>query len=180
VSGTVHTLAIQPNGRVLLGGNFSTGSIPSRANLARVLDDGQLDATFGATINPNVQVRGIAVQPNGAILLVGAFTSVAGQPRVGVARILAANVLGVAAPAAVAAHTAAWPVPAHGQLHVAPDFSAHPQHLHLLDATGRAVRSQSIAGNGEQTLDLAGLPTGLYLLQVRYAAGTVTRRIVVE
>lgn len=180
MSGTVRALAIQPNGRVLLGGNFSTGSTPTRTNLARVLDNGQLDATFGATVNSNNQMRAIVVQPDGAILLAGSFLTVAGQARVGVARITAANVLSVAAPAAVAARTAVWPVPAHGQLHVAPDFSARPRRLDLLDATGRTLRTRAVTGSGEQTLDLEALTTGLYLLQVRYAAGTVTRRIVVE
>ncbi|MDO7853724.1 T9SS type A sorting domain-containing protein [Hymenobacter convexus] len=180
MSGSVRALTIQPNGRVLLGGNFTLASSPGRSNLARVLDNGLVDATFGATANPNGQVRTLAVQPDGAILLAGPFTTVAGQARLGVARITAANVLSVAAPAAVAARTAVWPVPAHGQLHVAPDFSAQPRSLTLLDATGRAVRTRPVAGTTEQTLDLDALPTGLYLLQVHYAAGTVTRRIAVE
>ncbi|MFD2718623.1 T9SS type A sorting domain-containing protein [Hymenobacter monticola] len=177
ISGTVRTLALQPNGRVLLGGNFNHFTTPTHGNLTRLLDNGQPDASFGATANPSNQVRALAVQPNGAILLAGTFLNVGGQPRAGVARITAPNVLRVAAPAAVAARTAVWPVPAHGQLHVAPDFSAQPQHLDLLDATGRAVRTRAVVGSGEQTLDLDALPAGLYLLQVRYAAGTVTRRV---
>ena len=180
VSGAVRALAIQPNGRVLLGGNFNTGSTPVRSNLARVLDNGQLDATFGSTANPNIQVSSIGVQANGAILLAGSFTTVGGQARAGVARITAANVLHVAAPAAVAERTAAWPVPAHGRLHVAPDASAHPQAIELLDALGRAVRTQPVADGTEVTLNVENIPVGVYLLRVHYAAGAVTRRVVVE
>ena len=180
ISGAVRTLAIQPNGRVLLGGNFSTGSSPVRNNLARVLADGQLDATFGATANTNSQVRAVVVQPDGAILLAGSFATVGAQARVGVARITAPNVLHVAAPAAVAARTAAWPVPAHDQLYIAPDFSARPLTLELLDALGRPVRQQPATSAPEQTMSVANLPTGMYLLRVNYAAGTVTRRVAVQ
>ena len=174
------SLALQPNGRVLLGGNFtSAGASASLNYVARVLGDGQDDASFANTAAPNNQVRALLVQPDGAIVLAGGFTAVAGQPRVSVARITAPNVLAVAAPAAVVARTAAWPVPAHGRLHVAPDASAHPLTVELLDAVGRAVRAQP-ASAPELTLDVEGLPAGVYLLRVNYAAGSVSRRVVVE
>ena len=182
INSTVRTLAIQPNGRVLLGGSFNTAATPTgtRTNLARVLDNGQFDPSFGSTVNPNSVVRTVVVQPDGAIVVAGLFTSVAGQPRLGVARITASNVLHVRAAAAVAERTAAWPVPAHGQLHVAPDLSARPTSLELTDALGRTVRRQAMSSAPEQTLSLESLPAGVYLLRVHYANGTVARRIAVE
>ncbi len=180
-AGTLYNLSVQPNGRILLGGSFSgTGSGASFSNLGRVLANGQYDASFGNTVEPNALVRSLAIQSDGGILVAGSFTTLGGQPAVGIARIVASNVLAVAAPAAVAARTSAWPVPAHGQLHVAPDASAHPLSLELLDALGRRQRQQPATAAAEQTLDLEGLPAGLYLLRVRYAAGDVTRRITVE
>ena len=180
-AGTLYNLTVQPNGRILLGGSFSgTGSGVSLSNLGRVLANGQADASFGNTVDPNGQVRTIAIQSDGGILLAGSFTTLGGQPAVGIARIVAANVLAVAAPTIVATRTSAWPVPAHGQLHVAPDASAGPQSIELLDALGRSQRRQPATAAAEQTLDLAGLPAGLYLLRVHYAAGEVTRRVTVE
>lgn len=181
LTGPVYSLALQPNGRVLLGGSFTTSnSLGSLNNLARVLNDGQTDASFGPSTNPVGTVRSVLVQPDGTIMLAGSFVSVGGQPALGVARIVAANVLAVAPPAAVAQRTAAWPVPAHDQLHIAPDLSAHPLRVELVDALGRPVRSQSATDAAEQTLHLEGLPAGLYLLRVHYAVGTVTRRIAVR
>jgi uncharacterized delta-60 repeat protein len=177
-TGPVYSLAQQPNGRVLLGGNFSTPG--PLTNLARVLDNGQTDASFANTAAPNGTVRALLVQPDGAIVLAGSFTAVGGQPAVGLARIVAANVLHVAAPAAMAARTAAWPVPAHGTLHLAPDFSAQPLTVELLDALGRQVRYQPATSAQEQTLEIETLPAGVYMLRVSYAAGTVTRRVVVQ
>ena len=181
LSGTVSVLARQPNGRVLLGGSFANqGPAGTLSNLARVLDTGLTDPSYAPTATPNGPVSALLVQPDGAIVLAGNFTTVGGQPRRSVARITAPNVLAVAAPDAAAARTAAWPVPAHGRLHVAPDASAHPLRVELLDALGRAVRAQATAGAAEVSFDVAGLPAGVYVLRVRYAAGAVTRRVAVE
>ena len=181
LTGTVYNVTRQPNGRILLGGLFSnSGAASAYTNLMRVLENGQTDTSFGNTATPSGTVRSLAIQPDGGILVAGSFTTIGGQPAVGIARIVAANVLAVAAPAAVAARTTAWPVPAHGQLRVAPDASARPLSLELLDALGRPQRQQPATSAAEQTLDLTGLPAGLYLLRVHYAAGDVTRRITVE
>jgi uncharacterized delta-60 repeat protein len=181
LTGPVYSVAQQPNGRVLLGGNFTNaGTAGTVNNLARVLDNGSTDASFTNAAAPNGTVRTVVVQPDGAIVLAGNFTAVGGQPNVDIARITASNVLAVAAPASVAAHTTAWPVPAHGQLHIAPDQTAHPLTLELLDAVGRPLRQQPATSAAEQTLNLDALPAGVYLLRVQYTAGTVTRRIAVQ
>ena len=181
LTGTVYSVALQPNGRVLLGGSFSnSGATSTLVNLARVLSNGQTDVSFGIAAAPNGSVRSLLVQPDGAIVLAGSFNTIGSTPSAGVARISAPNVLAVAAPAAVAARTAAWPVPAHGLLHRAPDVSAHPFAVELLDALGRLVRSQAVANAPEVTMNLENLPAGVYVLRVSYAAGAVTRRLVVE
>ncbi|MCP5524139.1 MAG: immunoglobulin domain-containing protein [Verrucomicrobiales bacterium] len=81
----VHSLAIQPDGRILVGGEFSTVNGQTRKNLARLLPDGSLDLEFdpGAD-NP---VRAFGVQPDGGILVAGEFTTLAGQPRQRIARL---------------------------------------------------------------------------------------------
>ncbi|MCI1186827.1 T9SS type A sorting domain-containing protein [Hymenobacter sp. DH14] len=181
LNGTPSAVVVQPNGRVLVGGGlFFSSPTGNHYGIARLLDNGATDATFTNSADPNNAVSAMLVQPDGAIVLADSFATVGGQPAAGVARLIAANVLAVAAPAAVAARTAVWPVPAHGELRIVPDFSAQPRSLALLDATGRPVRTQAISGTTEQLLDLAGLPTGLYLLRVHYATGTVTRRVVVQ
>jgi len=178
LSGAVSTLAVQPNGRVVLGGSFTAGSYHY---LARLLPTGRLDSTFATTANPIASVATVLVQPNGAIMLGGSFTSLGGVSALYIARITAPNVLAVPAPAAVAARTQAWPVPAHSVLHVAPDAGAQLHTLELLDGLGRAVRTLLLtSATPEVALSVEGLPTGLYLLRVGYATGTVTRTITVE
>ncbi|MDB5271216.1 MAG: Delta-60 repeat protein/Por secretion system C-terminal sorting [Hymenobacter sp.] len=177
-SGTVNSLLLQPNGRLLVGGSVRGSSVPN--NLARLLPTGQLDASFGATAVPNSSVLSLLAQPDGTLIIGGSFTTIGGQASAGVARLTNTNVLHVAAPQAVAARTQAWPVPAHATLTVAPDASAHPQALDLLDVLGRAVRHQNFNGATPATLPLENLPAGMYVLRVRYAEGAVTRRVQVQ
>ena len=180
-SGSVVALTVQPNGRVLVGGGITAmGPTGTLSRMVRLLDDGQLDGSFGPTTTPNNTVNAVVLQPDGAILLAGLFTTVGSQSAVGVARIVVANVLRVAAVADLPIRTAAWPVPAHHLLHVAPDPSAHPLTSALQDVTGRTVRFLNLSSTAEFTLNLENLPPGVYFLRVTYQNGTVARRIVLE
>ncbi|MBF9220399.1 T9SS type A sorting domain-containing protein [Hymenobacter ruricola] len=177
-TGAVYSLLLQPNNRVLLGGSFSSSSLPR--NLARLLPTGAADASFAATAVPNGIVRTLLVQPDGKIVAGGGFTTIGGQTSSALTRLIATDVLTVRAPQAVADRTAAWPVPAHAALTVAPDASAHPQALDLLDALGRPVLHQALSNAAPATLATETLAPGSYLLRVTYAEGTVTRRVQVQ
>lgn len=177
-TGGVNTLLVQANGSILVGGSMRGTTVPN--NLARLLPSGQLDTSFSAMTFPNGTVSSLLLQPDGKLLLTGSFTTIAGQASAGVARLTGTNVLTVRAPQTVADHTQTWPVPAHTLLQVAPDASAHPLALDLVDGLGRAVRSQALSGSIPTALSVEGLPTGLYLLRVTYAEGQVVRRIAVQ
>src|SRR4029078_1553209 len=77
----VYTLTIQPDGKILVGGQFTmlggggTGTMP-RMQLGRLTADGSLDAGFNP--GPNAPVRGMAVQSDGKILVAGQFTMLGG------------------------------------------------------------------------------------------------------
>jgi uncharacterized delta-60 repeat protein len=177
-SGGVNTLLVQANGSILAGGSMRGTTVPN--NLAQLLPSGQLDTSFGATAVPNGTVSRLLLQPDGKLLLTGSFTTIAGQASAGVARLTGTNVLALRAPQAVADHTQAWPVPAHTLLQVAPDATARPLALDLVDGLGRVVRSQALSGSAPATLVVEGLPIGLYLLRVTYVEGQVVRRIEVQ
>jgi uncharacterized delta-60 repeat protein len=76
----VYVMAVQPDGKILVGGQFTalgggTGTT-ARANLGRLNPDGSVDATF----NPgaNNAVENLAVQPDGKIAVAGEFTTLGG------------------------------------------------------------------------------------------------------
>ncbi len=78
-------IAVQSDGKILIGGVFTTVNGVSRPNLARLNPDGSVDTTFNPA--PNGEVRVIAVQPDDKILVGGWFDSIAGAPRSRLARL---------------------------------------------------------------------------------------------
>ncbi len=79
VDGNVYTIVVQPDGRILVGGQFTSvkpngaALATARSNLARFNPDGSLDDSFNP--GPNNAVRAIVLQPDGSILIGGDFTS---------------------------------------------------------------------------------------------------------
>ncbi len=78
-SGSVYATAVQPDGRILVGGNFTTLGGQSRYYLGRLNADGSLDISFNPGASSSVYC--LAVQPDGRILVGGGFTTLAGQTR---------------------------------------------------------------------------------------------------
>jgi uncharacterized delta-60 repeat protein len=86
----VNAVVQQYDGKILVGGIFTTAGTgtnsTSSANLARFLTNGVRDVSF-APPAPNGEVKSIALQPDGKILIAGSFAQVAGQARKGLARL---------------------------------------------------------------------------------------------
>jgi uncharacterized delta-60 repeat protein/CSLREA domain-containing protein len=81
----IGTLAVQPDGRILIGGYFNSVSGQQRAGVARLNSDGTLDTSFNLTIDGIVSQFGF--QPNSKILICGYFRVVNSFPRTSIARI---------------------------------------------------------------------------------------------
>ncbi len=89
-NGAVRVIVVQTDGKILIGGDFTTlspnGGMPiERNHLARLNTDGTLDAIFDP--NANISVEAIEVQADGKILVGGQFTSIGGQMRNRIARL---------------------------------------------------------------------------------------------
>lgn len=93
----VQTIAIQQNGQIVVGGNFTSyGSNTNVKNIARINFDGTLDTPFSDTAGSNGfngVVNAIAIQPNGKILVGGDFTQYQ-LPNHPVGRIVRLNIDG--------------------------------------------------------------------------------------
>ncbi len=90
----VQATAVQPDGKILIGGNFNTILGAVRNNIARLNPDGTLDPAFNP--NANSDVYSIAVQVDGKILAGGQFTEIGGQTRNRIARLNPNGTLDVA------------------------------------------------------------------------------------
>lgn len=83
----VHALVIQSDGRILVGGDFTSFNGASRERIARLNADGSLDATFQPCGGFNDRVTDLVLQPDGRVLACGWFTAYAGVPRNRIARL---------------------------------------------------------------------------------------------
>jgi uncharacterized delta-60 repeat protein len=81
----VYALAVQPNGKILVGGDFTTLGGQRRSFLGRLNADGSLDTTF----NPEAddRVYAFAIQANGQIVVGGSFSEMNGETRYYIARL---------------------------------------------------------------------------------------------
>jgi uncharacterized delta-60 repeat protein len=82
VSGEVLSLAVQPDGKILVGGQFGTLGGQPCANIGRLNKDGTLDNTFNSETagGTDMNVNSLALQADGKILVGGAFTMLSGLP----------------------------------------------------------------------------------------------------
>ncbi|MDQ6633056.1 MAG: hypothetical protein M3Y82_15090, partial [Verrucomicrobiota bacterium] len=92
-NGQVRVFVVQPDGKILIGGDFTTlspngGVAVTRNRIARLNPDGTLDAAFDPNAgNAGSQVFSIALQADGKILAGGSFISIGGQTRNRIARL---------------------------------------------------------------------------------------------
>ena len=75
-TGYLYVAEILPDGKILIGGEFTQGTFQ---NFARLNDDGSIDSTFnvvgtGQLRGTNSQVHALKVMTDGRILIGGAFT----------------------------------------------------------------------------------------------------------
>jgi uncharacterized delta-60 repeat protein/uncharacterized repeat protein (TIGR01451 family) len=74
LDGTVWAVAPQPDGKVVIGGDFTMAGGLLRSRIARLNADGSVDTTFDPGLGANDTVYTLLVQPDGNILVGGAFT----------------------------------------------------------------------------------------------------------
>ena len=74
---TINAISVQPDGNVLIGGNFTGVGGVIRNMLARVTSTGLLDTTFDPNLSgTSATVNTIVIQPDGMIIVGGTFSTI--------------------------------------------------------------------------------------------------------
>ena len=83
----INSLSIQSDGKIIIGGEFTTYNGISRNHIARLNSDGTLDASFNPGTGTDVNVAISSIQSNGKIIIAGRFISYNSTPRNRIARL---------------------------------------------------------------------------------------------
>ena len=84
---SVRAVAVQPDGKVLIGGGFTTVNSVARNRIARLMPDGSLDTTFDPGTGASGDVWTVLLQEDGKVLIGGYFSTVNGVARSNIARL---------------------------------------------------------------------------------------------
>ena len=182
-NGAVYALAVQADGKILVGGAFTTlggggtGTTP-RNHIGRLNADGSLDTSFDPGANDDVNA--LAVQADGKILVGGGFTTLGGggtgtTPRNRIGRVLPepASPAAPGAPTGLAASTSgpmvdlSWSAPSTGGAPTAYIIEAGT-------APGLADLATIRTNSTATSYSASGLASGLYYLRVRATNGAGT------
>ncbi len=87
INGPVYALAVQPDGKVLAGGEFSQVNNQAVKRFTRLNQDGTIDANFYSGVGLDGTVYNLNLQGDGTMYVGGAFTAVNGTHRLGFARL---------------------------------------------------------------------------------------------
>ncbi len=84
---TINDAALQTDGKIIIGGAFTTYNGTARNRIARLNADGSLDTSFNVGTGVNSTVNALAIQPDGKVLIGGLFSDVGGTLRNRLARL---------------------------------------------------------------------------------------------
>ncbi|HEX8547179.1 MAG TPA: hypothetical protein VF691_09475, partial [Cytophagaceae bacterium] len=87
VDGKILTTAVQSDGKIWIGGQFTRYSGFTRKGIARLNSDGTLDETFDLSEVQNSTVASIVIQNDGKILIGGYFSNLEGKPIKSIVRL---------------------------------------------------------------------------------------------
>jgi uncharacterized delta-60 repeat protein len=137
-SNSIYALAIQSDGKVLVGGAFTTLAGQPCSHIGRLNPDGTLDTAFNPGAGSNVNA--LAIQADGKILVGGSFTTLGGQTRTNLGRLNSDGTLDDTFNASASSNVYALALQADGGILVAGAFTrlggqAHTN-LARLDAAG--------------------------------------------
>ena len=87
ISGTIRTVQIQNDGRIVISGTFNKYNGVTRYNIARINANGSLDTSFDPGTGANATIYTTSIQSDGKIIIGGDFTTFNGTSKYRIARL---------------------------------------------------------------------------------------------
>ena len=172
----VLTISLQQNGKIIIGGHFTSVNGISRNRIARLNVDGSLDELFdpgtgfGTAYETYVYASGI--QPNGKIILGGSFTSFNGVPRNRIMRLFGDLIENVGLSENSSFPFKMYPNPATSKLII--DLNTSVQSMEILDICGKVMQKETKSN----TINVEDLNSGIYILRIESNGEFFTKQFI--
>lgn len=154
--GTVHTIAMQVDGKFMIGGDFTTYDGAPSGHFLRLLGTGARDDGFDTGSGADGVVNSILVRPDQDMYIAGAFVSYDGTGRNRVAGVLGGNSTGVPTSGNVKVQHYPWPNPTRSILYLPERTSGS-----ILNTDGRIVQRFT----SRTSIDIGSLVPGSYMIR---------------
>jgi uncharacterized delta-60 repeat protein len=162
----INTIALQPDGKIIVGGLFNYNGSGGLYNIVRLNTDGSFDPSFNSGKGFNNTVNTLALQPDGKIIAGGFFTAINSTNRNHIARLNGgANYI---EETLFESNLLLYPNPNNGSFqldyHLPANISAS---LRIIDVTGRTVADYLLDNNTKSiNINETSLNSGLYCCQI--------------
>jgi uncharacterized delta-60 repeat protein len=175
--GDLWSIALQSDGKVIIGGYFTSFNGIPRNRIARLNVNGSLDTTFDPGSGANLYVEAVALQPDGKVIIGGQFTTYAGVARNYIARIWAGSgTLSYTAPEINNQTIRLYPNPTKDYLTIE---SKEPFQYEWYSLAGKRLKASDLTpAQAELATDF--LAPGTYILKIITSKGVETRKVVKE
>lgn len=179
MGGYLLTAAIQPDGKIIVGGLFSSYNGTAVNSIARLNADGTLDGSFTVGEGADSYVATTSIQPDGKIIMGGYFTSYDGTARNRVARLHGGEGVGVVD--MVPSGFSIFPNPGNGLFTIVTSEGGAVR-LTVTDISGREVFQENYTATPgtARSIDISKQANGIYTLRIETEKGNGGVRLVKE
>jgi len=87
LNGVAYDMKIQPDGKIVAAGTFTTYSGSTNSGIVRINTNGTKDTTFNVGVGSTGAINQLALQSDGKIIAIGATTAYSGSSNAGIVRI---------------------------------------------------------------------------------------------
>ena len=171
----VNTIKLQSNGKILVGGSFTTFNGVVSNRLARLNSDGTLDTSFDTGTGFNDNVNAITFQTDGKIVVGGRFTSYKGISVNGLVRLNGSSILSTNDFSKT--KITLYPNPTKDILNFTLSETNTAYEYEISNMLGEKVSYGDLNSNSISIINLAN---GVYIVKIRTNEGVLTEKFIKE
>lgn len=171
----VRTVALQYNDKILFGGNYITYNSEATNRFSRLMPTGLKDIAFACGDAADNSVNGIAIQPDGHLIMVGNFTSYNGVTRNRIARVFGDVVL--SSLDFEKNKITIYPNPSKNILNFSTLKDFKIDSAKIFDTTGKLIFNT--LNSVDNQIDISNLSNGIYFLSLQNNEnGSLTQKFI--